>query len=264
MGLFNRMLPRIVLTGCVPIILCSQATSNACNEPPVYGYKVLHTYPHDKDAFTQGLVFDDDILYEGTGGYGASTLRKVRLENAEVLQLHRLPRQLFGEGITVFGDRIIQLTWQAKTGFVYDKKTLTLLRTFRYDTQGWGITHDNKRLIMSNGTSNITFLDPNTFKVTGRLKVHDNNSPLTAINELEYIRGKIYANIWGVERIAIIAPDTGRVEAWIDLAGLLPPAERTPRVDVLNGIAYDEKTDRLFVTGKRWPKLFHIELTAPK
>lgn len=244
--------------------VCCRAVSHTAPKTPVYGYKVLHTYPHDKEAFTQGLVFDEGALYEGTGGYGTSSLRKVQLENAKVLSLRSLPSQLFGEGITVFGDKIIQLTWKAKTGFVYDKKTFTLLRTFRYDTQGWGITHDKKRLIMSDGTSNITFLDPNTFAVTGRLKVHDNNTPVTAINELEFVRGKIYANIWPTDRIAIIAPDTGRVEAWIDLAGLLPPAERTPRVDVLNGIACDEKNDRLFVTGKLWPKIFHIELTPPK
>ena len=264
MGLFNRMKPRILLAACFALILCSRPASGDGNEPPVYGYKVSHTYRHDIDAFTQGLAFEDGILYEGTGGYGTSNLRKTRLENAEILRLRTLPPNLFGEGITIFGDKLIQLTWKSKTGFIYDKKTLTLLRTFRYDTQGWGITHDKKQLIMSDGTSNITFLDPNTFKVTDRLKVHDNNTPLTGINELEFVRGKIYANIWPTDRIVIIAPDTGKVEAWIDLAGLLTPAERTPRMDVLNGIAYDEENERLFVTGKRWPKLFHIQLTPSK
>jgi glutamine cyclotransferase len=244
--------------------MCSRAASEAGHKTAVYGYKVLHTYPHDMNAFTQGLVFDNGILYEGTGGYGTSTLRKVQLESGKVLQLHKLPPQLFGEGVTVFGDRIIQLTWKAKTGLVYDKKTSALIRTFKYETQGWGITHDKKRLIMSDGTSNITFLDPNTFKVTGQLKVHDNNTPVMGVNELEYVDGKIYANIWPTNRIAIIAPDTGKVTAWIDLKGILDPSERKHRIDVLNGIAYDQKNKRLFVTGKWWPKLFHIELTAPK
>ncbi|MHC4156379.1 MAG: glutaminyl-peptide cyclotransferase [Planctomycetota bacterium] len=261
MGFSRRILPRVILALSVTPLVCSRATSNTPNEPNVYGYKVLHTYPHDKDAFTQGLVFDNGVLYEGTGGYGTSTLRKVQLETGKVLQLHKLPQQLFGEGVAVFGDRIIQLTWKAKTGFVYDKKTFAPIRTFNYETQGWGITHDNKRLIMSDGTSNITFLDPNTFKVTGQLKVHDNNTPVMGINELEYIDGKIYANIWPTNRIAIIAPDTGKITAWIDLKG---KRELKHRVDVLNGIAYDKKNKRLFVTGKWWPKLFHIQVTPPK
>ena len=248
----------------ITLLFCSRGTSNTCNEPNVHGYKVLHTHHHDVNAFTQGLVFDNGVLYEGTGGYGTSTLRKVQLENAKVLQLHSLPPQLFGEGVTVLGDRIIQLTWKAKTGFVYDKKTFVLIRTFKYETQGWGITHDKERLIMSDGTSNITFLDPNTFKVTGQLKVHDNNTLVMGINELEYIDGNIYANIWPTDRIAIIAPDTGKVTAWIDLKGILDPAGLKHRIDVLNGIAYDQKNKRLFVTGKWWPKLFHIELTAPR
>jgi glutamine cyclotransferase len=247
----------------IPLV-CSRATSDAAHKTPVYGYKVLHTYPHDKDAFTQGLVFDNGVLYEGTGGNGTSTLRKVQLESGKVLQLHKLAPQLFGEGITVFGDRIIQLTWRAKTGLVYDKKTFALIRTFKYETQGWGITHDNKHLIMSDGTSNITFLDPNTFKPTGRLKVHDNNIPLVGINELEYIEAKIYANIWPTDLIAVIAPDTGKVTGWVNLEGLLDRRELEHRIDVLNGIAYDQKNKRLFVTGKLWPTLFHIELTAPK
>lgn len=264
MGLFNRMLLRILLAACIPLILCCRPTSGNPNQTPIYGYKILHTYRHDIDAFTQGLAFDDGILYEGTGGYGTSTLRKTQPENAELLRLRALPPNLFGEGITIFGDKLIQLTWKSKTGFIYDKKTLDRLQTFRYNTQGWGITHDKKHLIMSDGTSGITFLDPNTFEVKRRLKVHDNNTPVAAINELEFVHGKIYANIWRTDRIAIINPDAGNVEAWIDLTGLLPRAERTPRTDVLNGIAYDEKNDRLLVTGKRWPKLFHIQLTPPK
>ena len=264
MCLFRRLPSRVTLVLFVALVICCRAKSDTPNEPNVCGYKVLHTYPHDSKAFTQGLVFDNGVLYEGTGGYGTSTLRKVRLENAEALSLCRLPPEMFGEGITVFGDKIIQLTWKAKTGLVYDKKTFALIRTFNYETQGWGITHDNKRLIMSDGTQSITFLDPNTFKPTGRLTVHDNNIPLRGINELEYIEGKIYANIWPTDLIAVIAPDTGKVTGWINLEGLLGRGELEHRVDVLNGIAYDQKNKRLFVTGKLWPTLFQIELTPPK
>ena len=230
---------------------------------PTYTYNVIASYPHDGGAFTQGLVIEDGVLYEGTGLYGRSSLRRVDLETGEVLQLYELPEQYFGEGITVYGDRIIQLTWQAGTGFVYDRDSFELLREFNYPTEGWGLTHDGERLIMSDGSATLYFLDPDTFEETGRVEVRDNDSPVRWLNELEYIGGNVYANVWTTDLIAIINPDTGGVTGWIDLEGILSPEDRTVYVDVLNGIAYDAENDRLFVTGKLWPRLFEIELTLP-
>lgn len=227
---------------------------------PVYTYEIVNVYPHDRNAFTQGLVFQDGILYEGTGLHGRSTLRKVELETGRVLQLGALPAQFFGEGVTVYGDEIIQLTWQSNVGFVYDKDSFELLQTFNYPTEGWGITHDGERLIMSDGTATLHFLEPETFEEINRIQVRDNAGPVVRLNELEYIRGEIYANVWQTDRIARIDPLTGQVTGWIDLAGLLSAQDRSQPVDVLNGIAYDAENDRLFVTGKLWPKLFEIEL----
>ena len=231
---------------------------------PIYTYMILNTYTHDRDAFTQGLVLENGVLYEGTGLYGKSSLRKVDLETGKVLQVHRLPSAYFGEGITILGDTIIQLTWQAKRGFVYDKNSFEVLREFTYKTEGWGITNDGKRLIMSDGTSTLYFLDANTFIVTGHVQVYDNNVTVANLNELEYIRGQVYANVWHTDSIAIIDPNSGRVTGWIDLSGLLPPKTDDMPVDVLNGIAYDTEAGRLFVTGKLWPSLFEIELVTKK
>lgn len=227
---------------------------------PVYTYVIVNTYPHDRDAFTQGLVFEGGFLYEGTGLYGYSTLRRVDLETGAVLQVRELSAQFFGEGITIYGDRIIQLTWQSNIGFVWNKNTFELLQEFSYPTEGWGITHDGKRLIMSDGTSTLYFLDPQSFEEVGRLEVFDNDGPVTRLNELEYIKGEIYANVWQTDRIARISPRTGQVVGWVDLQGLLTEEDRLEYVDVLNGIAYDSENGRLFVTGKLWPKLFEIEL----
>jgi glutamine cyclotransferase len=227
---------------------------------PVYTYTIVNTYPHDRSAFTQGLVFEEGILYEGTGLRGRSTLRTVDLETGDVLQLRPLPAQLFGEGVTVYRDKIFQLTWKAQVGFVYDKSSLELLQEFTYPTEGWGITHDRERLIMSDGTATLHFLDPETLEEIGQIEVHDNDSPVTRLNELEYIRGEIYANVWKTDRIARIDPRTGQVTGWIELTGLLSAEDRSQPVDVLNGIAYDAENDRLFVTGKLWPRLFEIEL----
>ncbi len=229
---------------------------------PVYTYSILGAYTHDRDAFTQGLAFEKDVLYEGTGLYGKSSLRKVDLETGKVLQVHRLPSAYFGEGITILGDTIIQLTWQSKRGFVYDKNSFEVLREFTYKNEGWGITNDGKRLIMSDGTSTLYFLDPNTFIVTDQVQVYDSNVAVANLNELEYIRGKVYANVWRTDSIAIIDPNSGRVTGWIDLSGLLPPQIDGIPVDVLNGIAYDTEAGRLFVTGKLWPSLFEIELVT--
>jgi len=229
----------------------------------IYTYNVVNTYPHDRTAFTQGLVFEDDVLYEGTGQYGHSTLRRVELETGDVLQIRELSDQFFGEGITIYGDEVIQITWQSNVGFVYDKNSFELLQQFNYATEGWGITHDGTRLIMSDGTSTLHFLDPQTFEEIGQLEVFDNDGPVTKLNELEYIQGEIYANVWQTDWVARIAPETGQVVGWVELGGLLTAEDLSEPVDVLNGIAYDAKTDRLFVTGKLWPKLFEIELISP-
>ncbi len=230
---------------------------------PIHTYKVVNTYPHDKKAFTQGLVFEDGLLYEGTGLYGKSTLRKIELETGKTLQIHKLPGQFFGEGVTIYRNKVIQLTWRSNVGFAYDKASLELLEKFKYPTRGWGIAHDGRRLIMSDGTSTLRFLDPETFRVVDQIEVYDRNVSVRKLNELEYVQGEIYANVWRTDRIARIRPDTGKVVGWIDLKGLLGPEDRIHPVDVLNGIAYDKKNDRLFVTGKMWPKVFEIELVPP-
>jgi glutamine cyclotransferase len=236
----------------------------ATAEPaPVYGYRIIHAYPHDPDAFTQGLVVEDGVFYEGTGLWGRSTLRRVDLETGAVLQNYELPAEYFGEGITVLGNKIFQLTWQSHIGFVYDKKTFEQLEQFFYPTQGWGLTHDGERLIMSDGTPLLHFLDPSSLEEIGQVVVRDRGGPVFDLNELEYIHGEVWANVWQTDRIARIDPDSGQVLGWIDLSGLLSPEDLTQPVDVLNGIAYDPETDRLFVTGKLWPRLFEIELVPP-
>ncbi len=227
---------------------------------PIFGYKIVNAFPHDATAFTQGLVFADGVLYEGTGLRGHSTLRRVVLETGEVLKARALPDRFFGEGITLFGERLIQLTWLSGVGFIYAKTTFEPLQIFTYPTQGWGITQDGRHLIMSDGSAALHFLDPVSLQETKRVVVRDGCGPVSKLNELEYVRGRIYANIWQVDHIAIIAPETGRVTGWIALEGLLDTSDRNPSTGVLNGIAYDAENDRLFVTGKNWPKLFEIIL----
>jgi glutamine cyclotransferase len=234
------------------------------DQTPTYGYRIVNRYPHDPNGFTQGLVFVDGFLFEGTGLRGRSSLRKVDLLSGNILQIRRLPNRFFGEGVTVYNNKVIQLTWRANLGFIYDKDTFQLLETFHYPTEGWGITHDGQRLIMSDGTSILYFLDTKSYKEIGRIEVRDSKGPVSKLNELEYVKGLILANVWKTERIAQISPETGQVVGWIDLRGLLSPEERVQRVDVLNGIAYDQRNDRIFVTGKLWPKLYEIELTAPE
>jgi glutaminyl-peptide cyclotransferase len=238
------------------------AVDCADGPPPVFGYQVVASYPHDRGAFTQGLVYDQGRLFEGTGLNGQSSIREVRLETGDVLRQDDLAVEYFGEGITIFGDRLIQLTWQSRTGFVYDRDTFEPLREFSYPTEGWGLTHDGTRLIMSDGTATLHFLDPTSFEELGSVEVRDQNGPVTRLNELEYIDGQVYANIWQTDRIARIDPRTGSVRSWIDLEGLLSADERQG-ADVLNGIAYDPARDRLLVTGKLWPKLFEIDLVPP-
>ena len=226
---------------------------------PTYGYEVVRSYPHDRAAFTQGLIVRNGIFYEGTGMNGDSGIRKVKIETGEVLQVKPLAKEYFGEGITEWNGSIVQLTWQHGIGFVYDAETFAQTRAFTYRGEGWGITHDGTRLIMSDGTAELRFLDPATLKETGRVTVRDARGPIQKLNELEFVNGEIFANVWMTERIVRISPADGRVTGWIDLAGLLTPAQRA-NADVLNGIAYDAAGDRLFVTGKWWPRVFEIKL----
>ncbi|MDY7018909.1 MAG: glutaminyl-peptide cyclotransferase [Chloroflexota bacterium] len=253
------------MSGTVFVYSCSNfSQSPTVDVIPVYTYKVINAYPHDRNAFTQGLVFENGFLYEGTGLHGRSTLRRVELETGDILQIRNLPARFFGEGVTTYGNKIVQLTWRSNVGFVYDKDSFELLREFNYQTEGWGITHDGKRLIMSDGTSTLHFLEPETFEEISQIEVYDNDGPVTRLNELEYIQGEIYANVWQTDNIAKIKPQTGQVIGWVELEGLLSLEDRSEPVGVLNGIAYDAKRDRLFVTGKLWPKLFEIELISPE
>ncbi len=233
------------------------------NDVPEYGYAVKNVFPHDPFAFTQGLVYRDGVLYESTGLEGRSSLRRVELASGRVLDKASLLPMFFGEGIAVLGDRIYQLTWTSGVGFIYDRESFKLLREFRYAVEGWGMTHDGKRLIVSDGSSELYFWDPETLVETSRITVRDQGRAVDDLNELEYIDGEIWANIWQQDRIARISPETGKVVGWIDLAGILPHADRRGREDVLNGIAYDAAAGRIFVTGKLWPKLFEIEI-VPK
>jgi glutaminyl-peptide cyclotransferase len=228
---------------------------------PVAGYQVIQSFPHDRKAWTEGLIFVDGVMYEGTGReHGPASLSKLDLATGAPLQRCALPLDFYGEGVTIFGDAIYQLTWQSHVGFVYDKASFTFRRAWSYPTEGWGLTHDDTRLIMSDGTSTLHFLDPETLAETGRIDAYDEHGPVIRLNELEYIRGEIYANVWLTDRIARIDPQSGQVLGWIDLSGLLGPEDRNPPVAELNGIAYDAERDRLFVTGKLWPKLFEIKL----
>lgn len=226
---------------------------------PTYRATIVATYPHDANAFTQGLQYVDGFFYEGTGLNGRSSIRKVKLETGAVVQRRDIAAQYFGEGITVWKSALIQLTWQSGLAFVYDRNTFAPLRTFKYRGEGWGLTHDGTSLVMSDGTSELRFLDPDTFAERRRVKVTAAGKPIPELNELEFVKGEIFANIWQTDRIARIDPATGRVTGWVDLSGLLTPRERAG-TDVLNGIAYDAARDRLFVTGKLWPRLFEIKL----
>jgi glutamine cyclotransferase len=240
-------------------LLSSQAPGGT--SLPVFGYRIVHAYPHDPDAFTQGLEYVEGVLFEGTGLNGRSSIRKVRLKSGEVLQKRDVAPEHFGEGITVWKSELFELTWRSRVAFVYDKATFEPKRRFAYSGEGWGLTHDGTNLIMSDGTDVLRLLNPLTFAEMKRIRVTAAGAPLRNLNELEYVKGEILANIWQTDYVARIAPATGRVTGYIDLRGLLTPSERA-RTDVLNGIAYDAAQDRLFVTGKLWPKLFEIKLVA--
>jgi glutaminyl-peptide cyclotransferase len=230
--------------------------------PEEYSYRIVKVFPHDRSAFTEGLEYHDGFLYESTGLTGHSTLRRVELETGKVVQEIALASRYFGEGITVLNQRIIQLTWQTQIGFIYNQTMFTEQAEFRYPGEGWALTNDGKHIYMSDGTPQIRCWDPATLAETRRITVHDGTGPVTWANELEYVGGRIYANVWQSDRVAIISPVDGRVVGWMDLAGLLTSEERE-QTDVLNGIAYDAARNRLFVTGKLWPKLFQIEM-VPK
>lgn len=226
----------------------------------LYDFRIVNSFPHDPRAFTQGLVVEGQTLYEGTGLIGRSSLREVALESGEPVRLSELPERYFGEGMTLYGNRLIQLTWQARTGFVYDRNSFELLHRFNYPTEGWGITHDGERLIMSDGSDSLYRLHPETFELMGRIAVRSAGGPLERLNELEYVEGKLYANVWTTSGIAIIAPETGMWEGWIELERLVQRARTLGSEGVLNGIAYDPVAKRLFVTGKLWPELYEIKL----
>jgi glutamine cyclotransferase len=228
--------------------------------PRVYIAEVVKQYPHDPTAYSQGLIFVDGELYEGTGKYGQSTLRRVDLKSGAVLQQVRVDSRAFGEGITDWNDTIVQLTWKSKVGLVYDRKTFKLLRKFRYSGEGWGVTHDDRNLIVSDGTSTLRFLDPKSFRVVRRLSVHSRGNRIQHLNELEFVDGEILANVWYKDYIVRISPKTGEVTAYYDLSRLWPQNQRPDKEAVLNGIAYDDVGKRLFVTGKNWPHLYEVRL----
>jgi glutaminyl-peptide cyclotransferase len=243
-------------------LLCLALTAAADDAPiPIYTYQVVHVYPHDPNAFTQGLFYLDGFLYESTGLLGRSSIRRVRLETGEVLQQKDLPPEYFGEGITYWGKRLIGLTWRSQVGFIFNLSTFTLEKRFEYPGEGWGLTRNDKEVIMSDGTSELRWLNPRTLQEVRRVKVTARGKAVDQLNELEWVNGQILANIWQTNLIARIDPATGNVLAFIDLSDLLSERERiASHADVLNGIAYDAAADRLFVTGKLWPKLFEIRL----
>lgn len=259
------MLPVIFFAG---VLACSDSSTakqtadrpTATEDVPVYSYEIINTWPHNEEAYTQGLVFHDGALFESTGLYGSSSLRRVELKTGKVKKKVEIAREYFAEGITIFRDKLFQLTWQAQRGFVYDLKKLKQEGEFTYEGQGWGLTDDDHSLIMSDGTNRIRFLDPASFQVQRTISVYENGQPLTELNELEYIKGEIYANIWKTDRIVRIDPITGKVTAWIDMTGLHHQGDERAPENCLNGIAYDAESDRLFVTGKRWSKMFEIRL----
>jgi glutaminyl-peptide cyclotransferase len=248
------------LTSLVLALLSLATVGAAAWAAPVETYHVVRTYPHDPQAFTQGLLFADGHLYESTGENGQSTLRMVNLETGRVEQQVPVAAQYFAEGLSTWGSTLIQLTWQSHTAFVYDRFSFRQLRTMSYPWEGWGLTNDGHSLVLSDGTATLHFVDPGTMKERRHVVVRDHGKPVIELNELEYIRGQIYANVWHTDRIARIAPATGKVLGWIDLSGLLPAGEKSSPEAVLNGIAWDAAHDRLFVTGKLWPKLFEIEV----
>ena len=256
----RNLLPLFALTSCAE---AAPPPAAVPGEPPVWGYTIVKEYPHDPDAFTQGLFWSGDGLFESTGLIGRSTVRKVRLEDGKVLQNVPIPAGLFGEGIALWGDEIVSVTWQSGIGFRWDRKSLQRKSSFRYAGEGWGLTGDGRSIILSDGTATLRYLDPATMTERSRLTVTAAGRPVLNLNELEFVKGEILANVWMTSRIARIDPATGEVKGWIELGPLAQQFQGADPDRVLNGIAYDTAKDRLFVTGKNWPKLFEIKLVAP-
>jgi glutamine cyclotransferase len=240
--------------------LAAETGPQASEDIPTLSYTLVKTWPHDRGAFTEGLVFWEGLLIESTGLNGHSTLRKVDLETGLVRQEIKLPEQYFGEGIAVLDGKIFQLTWQSHRGFIYDLKSMKPEGEFSFTGEGWGLTTDGRSLIMTDGTNRIRFLDPATFQVTRTIDVFAHGQPVEKLNELEYVKGELYANVWQTEFVLRIDPANGRILDAIDFVGILPPADHAGDTDVMNGIAYDARDDRLFVTGKNWPKLFEVKV----
>ncbi len=249
----------IIVTILITLFATSYSITIYSGEVQKYTYEVINSFPHDKDAFTQGLYYDDGIMYEGTGLNGKSDLRKTNLKTGQIIKKNELPEIYFGEGITVLNNKIYQSTWKSKTMFVYDKN-INLLNITDFPYQCWGLTDNDKYLIMSDGSDTIRYLNPDNYQLIKSLKVKYKGKPINNINELEYINEKIYANIWQTDLIVVINPETETVESVIDLSNIIDPDKYNYELDVLNGIAYDQKNDRLFVTGKLWPKIFEIKL----
>ena len=256
-----KSLVLFLITGAA--IVAQTKTASKGPTAPILRPEVVKAYPHDRGAFTQGLFFMEGQLWEGTGLEGRSSLRRVELETGKVVQKHDIGPQYFGEGLAPFGNQLFELTWKDGLMFVYDKTTFALQKVFRYTGEGWGLTTDGKQMIMSDGTSSLRFLDPKNMTKVSTLKVTDGDREVSQLNELEYIKGEIWANVWQTNLIARVDPKTGRVKSWLNLTGILSPLE-SGGTDVLNGIAYDAKGDRIFVTGKLWPKLFEIKVGGTK
>ena len=259
----RRIATALLLTALSPLLLGQSFPQIRPKHPPEYTFKIVQVFPHDSTAFTQGLAYRDGFLYEGTGLSGRSSLRKIRLETGEVVQRVDLPPEFFGEGITLLNNQVMQLTWQSHTGFIYDLSTFHLLRRFSYSGEGWGLATNGREIFMSDGTPEIRVLDARTLAETRRFTVHDGATRVRELNELEFVEGEIFANVWQTDRIARISPRSGEVIGWIDLKGLLSPVYRLESGAVLNGIAYDSIHKRLFVTGKLWPSIFEIRV-VPK
>ncbi|MBY0421941.1 MAG: glutaminyl-peptide cyclotransferase [Parvularculaceae bacterium] len=258
-----RKLFRPIIAAAAAFFAASAAASAPAADVERFAYEVVAEYPHDPEAFTQGLFFHDGKLYEGTGLVGQSTLREVELETGKVLRRIDLPPHVFGEGVAPWKDRIVTITWRNGEGYVFDRKGFRKLRAFAYPGEGWGLTSDGRRLIMSDGTSALRFLDPETLAETGRVEVTLRGKPLKNLNELEYVDGAVFANVWQTSAVVRIDPKTGTVTGVVDLRGLRDRIGDAPGADVLNGIAWDAKKKRLFLTGKKWPKLFEVRL-VPK
>jgi len=261
-GSFSRIVVVLLVSVC-PFVAGQAAHPASTSATPEYTFVVVHVFPHDTSAYTQGLAFRDGFLYEGTGRNGQSSLRKVRLETGEVIQRVTLGSEFFGEGITLVKDKVVQLTWTSGVGFVYDLNGFRLLRKFTYSGEGWGLASNGREVFLSDGTAEIRVLDPESLKEKRRIKVHDGPVAVDQLNELEFVDGEIFANVWHTDRIARISPQTGNVVGWIDLTGLLSSVYRLEPEAVLNGIAYDPVRKRLFVTGKLWPSVFEIRV-SPK